>query len=55
MQELWPQVTGENLNELTDFAGYKTEFLRLFGFAVDGVDYTADVSTDVGIPDLIQL
>ncbi|KIQ28835.1 trans-2-enoyl-CoA reductase [Variovorax paradoxus] len=52
--ELWPQVTSENIHELTDFAGYKTEFLRLFGFAVEGVDYEADVSPDVGIPNLVQ-
>jgi enoyl-[acyl-carrier protein] reductase/trans-2-enoyl-CoA reductase (NAD+) len=48
-------VTNENLYELTDFAGYKTEFLRLFGFAVEGVDYEAEVNPDVGIPDLIQV
>lgn len=44
VEALWPQVTSENLNELTDFAGYQAEFLRLFGFGVDGVDYEADVS-----------
>lgn len=53
VQELWNQVTNENLYELTDFAGYKTEFLRLFGFAVDGVDYEADVNPDVAIPNLV--
>ncbi|GGO80744.1 enoyl-[acyl-carrier-protein] reductase [NADH] 1 [Marinobacterium nitratireducens] len=42
-RELWPQVTSENLFELTDYAGYKAEFLKLFGFGVDGVDYDADV------------
>jgi enoyl-[acyl-carrier protein] reductase/trans-2-enoyl-CoA reductase (NAD+) len=52
--ELWPQVTSENIHEFTDFAGYKTEFLRLFGFAVEGVDYEADVNPDVGIPNLVQ-
>lgn len=52
--ELWPQVTSDNIHELTDFAGYKTEFLRLFGFAVEGVDYEADVNPDVGIANLVQ-
>ncbi|WP_017906523.1 enoyl-ACP reductase FabV [Pseudomonas asplenii] len=52
--KLWNEVTTENLNELTDFAGYKAEFLRLFGFGVDGVDYDADVSPDVAIANLIQ-
>jgi enoyl-[acyl-carrier protein] reductase / trans-2-enoyl-CoA reductase (NAD+) len=39
--DLWPQVTTENLAELTDFAGYQREFRNLFGFDVDGVDYSA--------------
>jgi len=54
VQQLWPQVTSENLHELTDFAGYKTEFLRLFGFAIEGVDYGANVNPEVPIPDLLQ-
>lgn len=52
---LWPQVTNENLYEISDLAGYKADFLRLFGFGVDGVDYEADVATDVAIPDLVDL
>ncbi len=39
---IWEKITTENLNELTDFAGYKAEFLKLFGFGVDGVDYSKD-------------
>ncbi|HBO2475897.1 TPA: trans-2-enoyl-CoA reductase family protein, partial [Pseudomonas aeruginosa] len=39
VEELWDKVTNENLYELTDFAGYKSEFLNLFGFEVAGVDY----------------
>jgi len=44
---LWPNVTTENLREVTDYAGYKHDFIKLFGFEADGVDYTADVSPDV--------
>jgi len=44
VEKLWPLVTEENLTELTDFAGYQSEFLQLFGFNVAGVDYEADVS-----------
>jgi enoyl-[acyl-carrier protein] reductase/trans-2-enoyl-CoA reductase (NAD+) len=43
VKELWPQVNTENLFELTDYQGYKDEFLKLFGFGVDGIDYEADV------------
>jgi enoyl-[acyl-carrier protein] reductase / trans-2-enoyl-CoA reductase (NAD+) len=53
--ELWSQVTSDNLNELTDFRGYRHEFVRLFGFEVDGVDYAADVNPNVPIPNLVQV
>ncbi|HCR28580.1 MAG TPA: bifunctional NADH-specific enoyl-ACP reductase/trans-2-enoyl-CoA reductase [Opitutae bacterium] len=41
--EVWPKVTTETVDELTDFDGYQDEFLRLFGFGVKNVDYEADV------------
>ncbi|HAD08352.1 MAG TPA: bifunctional NADH-specific enoyl-ACP reductase/trans-2-enoyl-CoA reductase, partial [Porticoccaceae bacterium] len=44
VKELWDGVTTENLSQLSDFAGYREEFLKLFGFGVEGVDYDADVS-----------
>jgi enoyl-[acyl-carrier protein] reductase/trans-2-enoyl-CoA reductase (NAD+) len=47
VETLWDEVTEENLFELTDFEGYKTEFLRLFGFGIEGVDY--DAETDVKV------
>ncbi len=53
--ELWPQVTDANLYAISDLAGYKGDFLRLFGFGIDGVDYDADVNPDVAIPDLIEV
>ena len=43
VDRLWSTLTTENLNQLTDFKGYQSEFLKLFGFGVDGVDYDADV------------
>ncbi len=44
---LWPTVNTENLSQVTDYAGYKREFLRLFGFTRIDVDYDADISPDV--------
>ncbi|MCB1755219.1 MAG: trans-2-enoyl-CoA reductase family protein [Gammaproteobacteria bacterium] len=43
-RELWPRITTENLFELTDYQFYKDEFLGLFGFGLDNVDYEADLS-----------
>lgn len=52
--EQWDRVTTENLHELSDFDGYQQEFLRLFGFEVEGVDYGADTSPLVEIPQLVS-
>ncbi|ETN92426.1 putative reductase [Gammaproteobacteria bacterium MOLA455] len=51
--DAWAKISTENLAQLTDFAGYKEEFLALFGFGLDGVDYQADVATDVPISNLV--
>lgn len=44
---LWPQVTTENLRELSAYNDFQREFRSLFGFEVEGVDYEAPVETDV--------
>jgi enoyl-[acyl-carrier protein] reductase/trans-2-enoyl-CoA reductase (NAD+) len=46
---LWPTVTTENLNALTDIEGYRDEFYRLFGFHVEGIDYNENVDPKVKI------
>jgi enoyl-[acyl-carrier protein] reductase/trans-2-enoyl-CoA reductase (NAD+) len=51
--DLWEQVTTENVSEISDFSGYKSEFLRLFGFGIDGVDYDVDVEPQVIIKHLV--
>jgi len=50
---LWDGISTENLRDRSDFAGYKREFLQLFGFEVDGVDYEADVDPAVTIANLV--
>ncbi len=47
IKALWDQVTQENFHELSDYAGYHHEFLKLFGFDINGVDYDADVDPQV--------
>ncbi|HEY6529549.1 MAG TPA: enoyl-ACP reductase FabV [Cellvibrionaceae bacterium] len=46
---LWPQVTEDNLFELTDYKGYNAEFLKLFGFGAAGVDYEADTNPELSV------
>lgn len=44
VEAIWPQVTEENLLQLTDYKGYNADFLKLFGFGFDSVDYDAETS-----------
>ena len=39
---LWEKATSENLTEIGDLAGYKQDFLNLFGFGFNNVDYNTD-------------
>ena len=48
--KLWPETTTENLETVSDIAGYRAEFLRLFGFGMPGVDYKAEAEPVVGMP-----
>ena len=52
--ESWAKISTENLHSLTDFEGYKQDFLGLFGFNIAGVDYEADVNPDVAIANLVK-
>ncbi len=49
----WSRITTENIPELTDFKGYQHEFLKLFGFDIDSVDYDADVNPVVPINNMV--
>jgi len=44
----WPLVTTDNLDELADLPGFREDFLRIFGFGIDGVDYDADQDPTLG-------
>lgn len=47
--EMWPQVNTENLNAVSDFAGFRHSFNQLFGFDVEGVDYDQPVESELSI------
>jgi enoyl-[acyl-carrier protein] reductase/trans-2-enoyl-CoA reductase (NAD+) len=44
---LWPEVSDATLMQVTDYAGYKQDFLKLFGFTRSDVDYEAEVAPKV--------
>ena len=51
---IWPSVTTENLRAVSDFDAYQKEFLELFGFGLEGIDYSQDVEVDRPIQSLIS-
>ena len=44
----WPLVNTENLSKFGDLEGYNADFLKIFGFGFEGVDYAADVDPTLG-------
>ncbi len=48
VQRRWPLVVTENLEELGDLTGFREEFLKIFGFGFDGVDYEEDIDPTLG-------
>lgn len=50
---LWKQATTESLAEIGDLEGYRKDFLNLFGFDFEDVDYKADTDEMVGIPSIV--
>ena len=47
INEQWDTVNTDNLESLTDIEGYRSEFLKLFGFGIPEIDYSADVDPEV--------
>lgn len=52
VQKLWEQVRSDNIHELSDLEGFRTDFFRLFGFEFPEVDYAQDVDVHVAIPSI---
>lgn len=52
IKTLWEKATSENLTEIGDLAGYKQDFLNLFGFGVKKVDYSAEANELKLIPSI---
>lgn len=47
IETLWHQVTQDNFHELADYKAYHSDFLNLFGFGFEAVDYDKDVDPRV--------
>jgi enoyl-[acyl-carrier protein] reductase/trans-2-enoyl-CoA reductase (NAD+) len=54
VSELWPEATTESLPIIGDLGGYKSEFLSLFGFGLEGIDYSLDTNENLPISGLVE-
>lgn len=52
--DLWQQTSTDTLEQLSDIVGYRAEFMRLFGFGLQGVDYQADVAPEVAVESIAE-
>jgi enoyl-[acyl-carrier protein] reductase/trans-2-enoyl-CoA reductase (NAD+) len=52
--KLWEQATTENLEEISDIAGYRNDFFNLFGFNFPEVNYEADTNEVVNVPSITE-
>ncbi len=50
--EIWNSISEDNFQELVDLQCYQDRFYQLFGFHLDGIDYTKEVDPHVAIPSI---
>ncbi len=48
----WDNLSQDNLLDVSDLDTYDKDFLRLFGFGLEGVDYAADVEINRPLPSM---
>ena len=52
--DIWSRLSTENLHELTDIDSYWSDYLKLFGFGFEDVDYEQPVDYRVAIDGLVE-
>lgn len=52
--KLWEQVTTENIEQISDLAGYRSDFFNLFGFEFDNIDYNVDSNELVSVQSIVE-
>lgn len=52
VMKVWNSISNDNIESLADIDGYWNDFYQLFGFRMDGVDYSKDTDPNVAIPSI---
>ncbi len=51
--KLWPEISTETLESISDIVGFRSEFFNLFGFDFKDIDYEKEIEENVLIEDII--
>lgn len=43
IKAIWPLINSENVFDITDVEGFRSDFFKIFGFGFSNIDYTQDV------------
>ncbi len=54
VEEVWGKLKQDNVLDLIDFDGYQKDFLRLFGFGWEDIDYDVEVEENVEIMGVVS-
>lgn len=52
IKRLWESINTGNVETLSDIAGYREDFYKLFGFGLNGIDYERGVEIEKAIPSI---
>ena len=52
--ELWGEVNSENLAQISDIEGFRSSYLRIHGFGIEGIDYENEIDP-LEMPDMSQI
>lgn len=52
VKKQWENISTDSIEQCADLDGYWSDFYKLFGFGMDGVDYDADVDVETKIPSI---
>ncbi|WP_455715170.1 enoyl-ACP reductase FabV [Anaerosporobacter sp.] len=55
INEIWGEITTENLENFTDLQGYWEDFYTMFGFRIPEVNYDEDIDACVTIPSVSSI
>ncbi len=54
VSDAWGKISDDTLEQLADISGYWEDFYQMFGFNIPGIDYGAEVDTEISVPSISE-